>query len=221
MNHNAIFSPDGSEIWTSQMEMEGKVYVFDTKKFKEKTKINVGSMPAEITFSHDGTTAFVANSGSNTVTAISVTDKSILATIPVGENPIGAWKASNNKMYVDNEDGKSISVIDVATLAVEETINLGFTPAMAAYNAIFDELWVTDTDNGAVVYFKKISGAWTNAGSISTAPGAHAIAFTNNENIAYVTNQMAGTVSVIDVNAKAKIRDVTVGKKPNGILLKY
>jgi YVTN family beta-propeller protein len=39
--------------------------------------------------------------------------------------------------------------------------------------------------------------------------------------IAYVTNQEAGTVSVINLQTKTKTTDIAVGKKPNGIVLRY
>lgn len=221
MNHNAIFSLDGSELWTSQMQSDGKILVYDTKRFKKQHTISVGSMPAEITFSQDGSHAFVANGESNTVTAIRVSDKSVTATINVGENPVGAWTGSNNKMYVDNEAGKTISVIDVITLTVEETITLGFMPGMAAYNAQMNELWITDAENGKVVYFQRAGNQWVSAGNILTGAGAHAIAFSNDGLKAYITNQSAGTVSVIDVKLKSVISSVTVGSKPNGIVLRY
>jgi YVTN family beta-propeller protein len=38
---------------------------------------------------------------------------------------------------------------------------------------------------------------------------------------AYITNQLAGTVSVLDVQEKKKLKDIPVGQKPNGILIRY
>lgn len=220
MNHNAAFSPDGSEIWTAQMAEAGKVLVYDAATYALKNTLEVGSQPAEVTFSADGSMAFVANGGSNTVTAIRVADKSVVKTIPVGADPVGAWPGSDNKMYVDNEEGQTVTVIDAASLAVEETVALGFMPGMAALNASKNELWVSDADNGKVVYFQRMNDAWMNMGSIPTGAGAHAIAFSKDGTTAYVTNQMAGSVSVINTDTKAKVKDIAVGKKPNGITLK-
>ena len=219
-NHNAAFSPDGNEIWTSQMDTMGKVLVYDASTYSQKTSIEVGKMPAEVTFSKDGMTAFVANGESNTVTAIKVSDKSILSTISVGMGPVGAWQGADNKMYVDNEMDKTISVIDVATLNVEETVPLGFMPGYAAYNGAKTELWVTDADNGKVVYFQRVASKWENKGSIVTGAGAHAIAFSKDGMTAYIANQMAGSVSVIDIMNRSKIKDIPVGTKPNGIVIK-
>jgi DNA-binding beta-propeller fold protein YncE len=50
-NHNAIYSPDGSEIWTSQMQDRGQVLVYDAATLTLKNTIAVGRQPAEITFS--------------------------------------------------------------------------------------------------------------------------------------------------------------------------
>ncbi len=222
MNHNAVYSPDGSEIWTSQMGMTGKVLVYDAATYALKNTITVGQEPAEITFSADGTKAYACNGMDNTVSVINPSTKAVLTTINVEMNPVGAWPSSIGKMFIDNEDGQSISVIDVATNVNVATIILNFKPGYASYNAAVSELWVTDATNGKVVYYKDMGGNfWMKHGEFATGADAHAIAFTNDGVTAYVTNQGANTVSVINVAAHTKIKDIAVGKKPNGIVLKY
>ncbi|MBN8651520.1 MAG: YncE family protein [Cytophagales bacterium] len=220
MNHNAVFSPDGSEIWTSQMDDMGTVVVYNATTYALKATIEVGADPAEVTFSADGSVAFVANGGSNTVTAINPSTKQVLSTIDVGADPVGAWPGSDNRMYVDNEEGQTISVVNVSTLAVEATIDLGFMPGYAAYNEMHNELWVTDPDNGKVHYWTKDGTTWTHGGAFDTRAGAHAIAFTSDEMKAYVTNQSDASVSVVNVSTHAVTKTIAVGKKPNGIVLK-
>jgi YVTN family beta-propeller protein len=219
MNHNAIFSPDGSEVWTSQMDSMGTVLVYDANSFSLKNTITVGMMPAEVTFSADGSMAFVANGMSDDVTVINASTKSVMKTIAVGTEPVGAWAGSDNKMYVDNETGQSISVIDVMTMTVTETVSLGFMPGMAAYSGDMNELWVADPTNGKVHWYTRMSNMWMHGGEITTAAGAHAIAF--NGMTAYITNQFAASVSVIDVMGHSILKTITVGTKPNGIVLKF
>ncbi len=221
INHNSIFSPDGSEIWTAIADSMGMVYVFNSDSLTLKDSIMVGNTPLEVTFSSDGSMAFVANSMSDNVTAIDAMTKDIMTTIPVGIMPIGAWTGSDNKMYVDNEMGQSISVINVATMSVEETVYLGFTPGMAAYNSQMNELWVTNDDIGTVEYFHRLNNEWHLKGNVPTGNGAHALSFSSDGMTAYVTNQLGGTVSVINVSTRTKTSDITVGTKPNGILLRY
>lgn len=213
MNHNAIFSPDGKEIWTTQMMDNGTVLVLDASSLATMKTIAVGAMPAEVTFSRDGKYAFVCNGASNTVSVIDVATKSVVKTIAVGKDPVGAWQGSNNVMYVDNEEGKSVTAIDAQTLNVVRTYNLGFTPAMVA-TAPNGELWITDTDNGKVVFFSLTSDA--KLGELATGAGAHALAFSGDGKTAYITNQGAANVSVIDVATKKVSKTLTVGAKPNG-----
>jgi YVTN family beta-propeller protein len=222
MNHNAVYSPDGKEIWTSQMDMEGKVLVYDAATYTLKNTIAVGMEPAEVTFSADGSKVYVANGADDNVSVINPSSKAVITTIPVGDNPVAAWIGYDGKMYVDNEEGQSISVIDVATDKVVQTIELGFMPGSAAHLAKKEELWVTDPDNAKVHYWKWDSTMkdWMHGGVFDAAAGAHAIGFTTDGNTAYVTNQMAQSVSLINVSTHTKIKDIPVGKKPNGIVLK-
>jgi YVTN family beta-propeller protein len=217
MNHNAVFSPDGQEVWTSQMTSPGSVLVLDASNLQAKTTIPVGDEPAEVTFAPDGRHAFVANSGSDSVSIIDVGSKMVVETIEVGENPVGAWPGSDGVMYVDNEAGKSLTAIDASTLDVVQTYDLGFTPAMAAVSPA-SELWVTDTDNGKVVIYSATDN--DRVGEIATGDDAHAIVFSPDDQTAYVTNQHADTVSVIDVASRAVVDTIEVGSKPNGVVFR-
>lgn len=219
MNHNAVYSPDGKEIWTTQMDSMGTTLIYDANTFTLKNTIDVGDEPAEITFSADGTKAYVCNGMDNTVTIIDPVTKAVIQTVPVGINPVGAWPSSIGKMFIDNETSGTISVLNVAGNNVSATINLGFMPGYAAYHSASGELWVSNPMDGKVAYYMDMGGDnWMKHGEFSTGDGAHAIAF--NGNTAYVTNQMANTVSVVNATSHTTIKTIPVGKKPNGIVIK-
>jgi YVTN family beta-propeller protein len=221
MPHNASFSPDGKELWVGQSDVTAsKVLVYDATAWTVKNTITVGKGLSEVTFSTNGSLAFAANTSENTVSVIDAATKAVVKTLTVGATPVGAWAGTNGKMFVDNEVGKSISVIDVATKTIESTINLGFKPGYAAYNTKNAELWVSDADNGKVVFYKLENNAWVKKSDLATGADAHAIAFSADETTAFVTNQGAKTVSIINTAAKTKTKDVVVGDKPNGILVK-
>lgn len=218
MNHNAIFSPDGTEIWTSQMMMPGSVLVLDATTLATKTTIAVGDMPAEVTFSRDGRLAFVADGMSNDVSVIDVATKKVVKTIAVGDDPVGPWPGVDGVMYTDCEKGMSVYAIDPQSMAVLHTYNLGFMPGMVATpEAAVGELWVTDSDDGKVVF--NTTAADMKKGEVSVGAGAHAMAFSKDGATAYVTNQLAGSVSVIDVKTHAVVKIITVGAKPNGLVV--
>ncbi len=222
MNHNTIYSPNGTEIWVPQMDMDGKVLVYNATTYALTHTITVGMMPAELTFSHDGTKAYVANAHDDNVSVINVAAKTVDATVAVGDNPVGAWTGSDGRMYVDNEDGQSISVINVASNEVDQTIDLGFMPGISSHNGAKSELWVSDPMAGKVHYWTWDNSmmVWMHGGAFNTGAGAHAITFTSDGNTAYVTNQTANTVSVIDVDNHNVTKTIPVGKKPNGIVIK-
>lgn len=216
MNHNAIFSPSGNEIWTSQMMMPGSVLVLDAETLSVKQSIDVGDMPAEVTFSKDGTMAFVANGMSDSVSVISVATKKVMKTIPVGKDPVGPWPGLDGIMYTDCEEGKSVSAIDPASMSVVRTYNLGFTPGMVGTPpGASGELWVTDEDAGKVVF--NMTTQDKKMGELALGAGAHGIAFSPDGKTAYITNQGAGTVSVVDVASHTQIKSFAVGVKPNGV----
>lgn len=215
--HNVIYSPDGKEVWTAQMTSPGTVLVLDPATLATRQTIPVGDMPAEVTFSKDGKYAFVANGMSANVTVIDAATKQVTKTLPVGKNPVGAWPGDDNVMYVDNEEGQSLSAIDVATLAVLRTYNLGFTPAMAR-TAPGGALWVTDTDNGKLVFY--MANSDTKTGEVAAGAAAHAIAFSADAKTAYVTNQGAASVSVVDVATRTVTGAILVGDKPNGLVFR-
>jgi YVTN family beta-propeller protein len=77
------------------------------------------------------------------------------------------------------------------------------------------ELWVTDSDIGRAVVYR--ADRDTILGSCATGAGAHAIAFNGDRTKAYVTNQLANTVTVVDASTRRALKTITVGSKPNGI----
>jgi len=231
MVHNAIFSPDGKELWTAIMIPEGKIKVFDATSYALLNTISVGQMPAEVTFSDDGKKVYVANGMSNTVTIVDAVSKKVLETIEVGTNPVGAWPGMDGMMYVDNEDGQSISMIDGMTNMMTDTLDLGFMPGMAARNTIMNQMWVSDP-NGSKIHIWERNNAgvhmigksyddYTHKGEVAVGSGAHAIAFSKDGKTGYVTNQNEGTVSVIDIANLKETMKITVGKKPNGIVMRF
>lgn len=214
-NHNAVFSPDGLEIWTSQSTSPGTVLVLDPQTLNETVTLEVGSGPGEVTFSSDGGRVFVANTGSDDVTVIDPVAKAAVATITVGDAPVGAWPGSNNVMYVDNEAEKTVTAIDAATLAILRVYHLGFTPGLAALGPD-GNLWVTDSDRGYVALFA--ADADRKVAEIEAGSGAHAIAFNADGQTAYVSNQTGRSVSVIDVALRTERKEIAVGRKPNGLV---
>ena len=221
MPHNATYNKTGTELWVGQMDtIQSQVLVFRTIDWTLQHTIPVGRGVSEVTFSNDGTKAFACNTIEGTVSIINATLKTVEATVAVGQDPVGAWSASNGNMYVDNEKSKSISEIDVLNNTVTNTLYLGYKPGYAAYHKLSSQLWISDATNGKISYYTLVNNTWAIQGSIQTGADAHAIAFSSNGEKAYVTNQGAGNITVIDVATHSILKTITTGTKPNGIAIK-
>ena len=80
--------------------------------------------------------AFVTNSGDDTVTVISLTTMTVVATIPVGDNPLNITVSPDGgRAYVSNRNSSNVSIIDTDTLAVIATVSVGTAPTGLAWLA--------------------------------------------------------------------------------------
>lgn len=218
---NAVFSPDGKELWTALMMSTGKVLVFDANTYTLLKTITVGQMPAKVSFSDDGKKVYVANGMSNSVSIIDATTKVVLETPAVGSYPVGAWPGMSGMMYVDNEKGQSISMMNGSTNMMTNTLQLGFTPGTIASNILMNQMWVSDPNGGKVHIWTNTGTGYMMGGTVTVGSGASAMAFNNSGTTCYITNQNDGTVSVVDVATLKEMMKITVGKKPNGIVMRY
>ena len=78
------------------------------------------------------------------------------------------------------------------------------------------DLWVTNSDDGKVVFNTTSTDGKT--GEAPAGAGAHGIAVSDDGKSAYVTNQVANTVTAFDVATHAVKATIKVGSKPNGLL---
>jgi YVTN family beta-propeller protein len=221
MPYDAIFSPDGKEIWTALMMPAGKVKVFDADSYILLTTISVGNMPAGVTFSEDGKKAFLANGMSGSVTVIDAVTKLIIDTIVTSQGTVGAFPGMLGMMYADNEKDQTISIINTMNNMMSDSIHLGFTPGMVSRNTMMNQLWVTDPVAGKIHYWIQNGTVYNYGGYVTVGNGAGAMIFSQNGKTCYITNQNDNSVSVVDVAGLKELMKIPVGEKPNGLVIRY
>ena len=75
---------------------------------------------------HAQARAYVTNSCNGTVSVVDTDTNTIVATIPVGINPLGvAITPDGTRVYVSNSGSGTVSVIDTSTNTVVATIPVG------------------------------------------------------------------------------------------------
>ena len=115
--------------------------------------------------------------------------------------------------------GKTVDLFDIATRQKLKTIDL--TPNEGPHGIVWlddGRLVVTTERSQSLAIVDPAAG--TVAASIKTDQrGTHMVAVTRDGSRAFTANIPAGTVSVIDLRANKKLRDLAVGGKPEGIAL--
>lgn len=226
MPHAARFSQLADEYWIGEPdEMESNINILNTNSsssmsaWPSKAMVACGGDIKDMEFSTTGKYVYTVNAGTSNVSVVSTQLKEIVATLQLAGGPSAISAGFDNKMYVSCEDGKSITIIDVATNTIEGNIVLGFKPSYTAFNATTGHLWVNDPVAGNTFVYEKVSGQWQKKTQFATGRGAHQIIFSK-ANIAYISNELDASISLIDAIKLEKIKNVTVGSKPNGLIIK-
>ena len=116
----------------------GSVSVINLVTNTVSAPLPVGSQPAGVAITPDGTRAYVANFGSNSVYVINTATNTVVAPpIPVGSHPVGvATTADGTRAYVANWGSGTVSVVDTASNTVVNTIQVGSAPQGVAARSL-------------------------------------------------------------------------------------
>jgi gliding motility-associated-like protein len=182
---------------------------------------NNGSVPVTATIlATPAPTGFgyITNAGSNNVSVIDISTNTVVATVPVGSNPIGvAISSDGQKVYVSNKGSKSVSVINTSNNIVASTITVGNSPIGLVVSPDGSKVYVANSGDGTI----SVINTATNAVSATIAVGLQptGIAISPNSNYIYVTNYLDGTVSVMNTATNVITSSINIGPNPVGIAI--
>jgi YVTN family beta-propeller protein len=162
----------------------------------------------------------IGNKGEDTVSFVDLATGKELGRSPTGRMPHEiAISPDGRQAAVVAYGGKTIDLIDVATRARLKTIDLSPNEGPHGIAWLKDGRIVVTTERSQSIAVVDPAGG-TVAASIKTdQPGTHMVAVSSEGRMAYTANIAAGTVSVIDLGLRKKLRDVAVGGRPEGIAL--
>jgi YVTN family beta-propeller protein len=185
--------------------------------------IPAGTHPLAVAVNVATNQIYVANQGSNDVTAID--GKTNIATqVPVGTNPANvamsaptaiAVNPTTNKIYVVNQgtavkqftDG-GVSVIDGTTNTVTATIAVGKEPMALAVNPVTNMIYVANLGVGLSTV-TVIAGATNATSTVSVQVAPISVAINTTTNQIFVANRGSNSVSMID-GATNTVTNVTL-----------
>lgn len=163
-------------------------------------------------------TLLIGNKGEDTLSLIDLADGKEIVRLPTGAQPHEiAISPDGRQAAVVAYGGTTIDVFDIARRTRLRTIDL--RPNLRPHGLVWlrDGRLVATTEASQSVAVVSPSGE---VRSIATgAEGSHMVAVAPDLRHAYVANIGSGSVSVLDLTAGTKLRDIAVGGKPEGLAL--
>ncbi len=192
------------------------VSVIDTSTNSVAATIPVGSGPAGVVVSPDGTTAYVSNSNDGTLSVIDTATNSVTATISTGGTPgFSAISPDGKTLFVPNNNG-GVVVVDTASKSVTTTVGVGDGPIPAVV-----------TPDGSHVYVNTVQGVFVIDASTNTVVGSpiapsgfsafqRCLGITPDGSHVYLT-LLNGNVVVISTASNTQVANIAVPGNPAGI----
>ncbi len=216
------------------------VSVVDGKTQSVVATIPVGKRPRGMRLSPDGSTLYVALSGSpksgpgvdesklpppdraaDGIGVVDLASGKLVRTLPSGADPEAFDLTPDGKtLYVSNEDTGQASVVDVASGSVRKTIDVGREPEGVAVRPDGRFVYVTSEASNEVDVIDVSRGEVVSR--IPTQARPRGVVFSPDGKRAYVTTEAGATIHVIDAAAHAVLSDIHVpqkGARPMGIAL--
>jgi len=192
-------SPDGSKAYVPN-SAAGNVSVISTATNTVIATVTVGLAPVAVAFNPAGTRAYVANgtnvTGGNSVSVINVATSAIVTTIALTGVPYGAAVSPDGlSLYVSRVNGNKVSIISTATNTVTTTFDVPSKPEGVTFSPDGKKVYVP-THAGTITVIDALTR--TLLPSIPSGAGSRIMAFTPDGTHAYVTNNLDGTVTVLD-----------------------
>jgi len=142
---HADFGPPGTSYLLISCEYDGNIIKVDWQKMAVLRVLNVGGMPIDVKLTPNGKRFLVANQGLGGVSIIDPKTMRQTGFIPTARGAHGmALSRDTTHMYVTDRLAGEISRIDLSTLKVDATWNVGGSPDMAQVSPDGSELWVTN-----------------------------------------------------------------------------
>ncbi|MCE0768538.1 Hsp70 family protein [Pseudonocardia kujensis] len=187
--------------------------------------VPVGKNPQDVLLSPDGRTAYVVNSGSNSISLVDTGTNAITATVPVSNGPpqFASISPDGARLYVSVYDPgtsaatavNTVDVIDTGSRAITHIIPVGLHPYASAVSPDGNTILVPNHDSAdiSVIDWKTRSVV----ARIPVKPNPHFVAFTKDGSKAFVADHESNVVSVLDGHTHAVTAVIPVGRSPHSL----
>jgi PQQ-dependent catabolism-associated beta-propeller protein len=123
------------------------------------------------------------------------------------------------EIFVSNEKGNSISIIDGAALEVIEEVAVGNRPRGIALSRDGRFLYICASDDNTIEVMDTASRKVV--GSLPSGPDPELLVLSPDDALIYVANEDDNMVTVVDIAAKAAVIEIPVGVEPEGMAVSH
>ena len=208
-------SPDGKRLYV----LDGRSYALktlDPETLMHGREIRLPKAPVDLDISPDGRWACVSLA-SDEVTVLDLANWKVTATVPVGREPASvAVRFDGRQAFVANRADRNISVIDLTAGRLVAHLPLGTRPEALRFKPDGGELFVSGGDGSVVVIISAYRDEINQPLLAGAEPRDIAI---SRDNLLFVANSAANTVSVINIDDRRTLAAVPVGEEPHRVVL--
>jgi len=162
--------------------------------------------------------AYVNSNADHNVSVIDISTNTVIASIPVGSNPVGiGFTPDGSTAYVANEGSNDVSIIDAATLTNVGSFSSPAAPNHVAVTPDGNYIYVVNGNSNTVKPYS--SGAKTLLNNIAVGSLPFGITMSPDGAHAYVPNWGSNTVSKIEIVSNTVVATINVGAAPDYITI--
>ena len=199
------------------MPLASQVAVVDTDALKPAGNVDVGGRPVRIALQADGRYLWVGNDAKEAknsgVVVVDSASLAVAARIPTGPGHHEiAFSKDDRYAFVSNEEGGTVSVIDVGKLEKVRDVKTGSRPLSLAYSVLSEALYVVDGKDGdvAVVDGKRHEVV----ARIKAGAGLGEIRFTGDGRWGFVASPGGNAVHVVEPSTNRLVHTIPVEGRP-------
>ena len=125
---DAVANPGGDQVWSVNMR-DGQVTVYDRRSGRTLSREHAGSEAGRVLFTPDGRTVLVVASGDSALVALDARTRQRVGAARVPRGPkVLALSADGRRAYLTHPEGETLTMVDLATMAVLRTVPVPGTP---------------------------------------------------------------------------------------------
>jgi len=183
------------------------IYIIDLPTMTLKQKIKVNGMCSKVYLTNDSTKLIYVDKKTNDVWSVELNNDYLIKEIGIFPN-VSAIAYSENKIYIASRTKNRIAIIDYATLAEINEIEVSTKPVdMLLYYA---NLYILSAQDSVLQVLNTQTDKITATVNLNTNTFPTKIYRLNNTNIALITGAVAGKYSVLNLDKKQVIKTLPV-----------